>query len=90
MNEADTPTPLARLRDVRRHFHLGETVVEALAGVSLDIHAGEGVVEEQELRAQCEGAGEGGTLGPGASESSRGHLAHPFQTGHFEQRHHLR
>ncbi len=41
MNEADTPTPLARLRDVRRHFHLGETVVEALAGVSLDIHAGE-------------------------------------------------
>jgi putative ABC transport system ATP-binding protein len=33
--------PLIRLTDVRRQFHLGETVVDALAGVSLDIHAGE-------------------------------------------------
>jgi len=33
--------PLLRLTDVRRRFHLGETVVDALAGVSLDIHAGE-------------------------------------------------
>jgi putative ABC transport system ATP-binding protein len=39
------PTPLSphlvRLTDVRRRFHLGETVVDALNGVSLDIHAGE-------------------------------------------------
>ena len=33
--------PLICLREVRRRFQLGETVVEALAGVSLDIHAGE-------------------------------------------------
>ena len=33
--------PLVRLTDVRRRFHLGETVVDALNGVSLDIHAGE-------------------------------------------------
>ncbi len=38
-----TPTapPLLRLRDVHRRFHLGTTTVEALAGVTLDIHAGE-------------------------------------------------
>ncbi len=33
--------PLLRLNEVRRCFHLGETLVDALAGVSLDIHAGE-------------------------------------------------
>ena len=38
-----TPTspPLLRLTDIRRRFHLGETVVDALNGVSLDIQAGE-------------------------------------------------
>ncbi len=38
-----TPTspPLVRLTEVKRRFHLGATVVDALAGVSLDIHAGE-------------------------------------------------
>jgi len=40
MPTSATP-PLLRLTDVRRRFHLGETVVDALAGVSLDIHAGE-------------------------------------------------
>jgi putative ABC transport system ATP-binding protein len=30
-----------RISDVRRRFHLGATVVDALAGVSLDIHVGE-------------------------------------------------
>lgn len=34
-------SPLLRLTDVKRRFHLGETVVDALNGVSLDIHAGE-------------------------------------------------
>jgi ABC-type transporter Mla maintaining outer membrane lipid asymmetry ATPase subunit MlaF len=33
--------PLLRLTDIRRRFHLGETVVDALNGVSLDIQAGE-------------------------------------------------
>jgi ABC-type lipoprotein export system ATPase subunit len=32
---------LIRLHDVHRRFHLGETLIEALAGVSLDIQAGE-------------------------------------------------
>lgn len=36
-----TALPLVRLTDVRRQFHLGETRVDALAGVSLDIQAGE-------------------------------------------------
>ena len=34
-------SPLVRLRDVRRRFHLGATVLDALGGVTLDIHAGE-------------------------------------------------
>jgi putative ABC transport system ATP-binding protein len=34
-------SPLLRLTDVKRRFHLGETVVDALGGVSLDIQAGE-------------------------------------------------
>jgi putative ABC transport system ATP-binding protein len=33
--------PLVRLDAVHRQFHLGETVLDALKGVSLDIHAGE-------------------------------------------------
>lgn len=35
------PKPLVRLTDVRRHFQLGESRVDALAGVSLDVSAGE-------------------------------------------------
>ncbi len=41
MNESVAAAPLVRLTQVRRRFHLGETVVDALNGVSLDIHAGE-------------------------------------------------
>ncbi len=41
MESPETDYPLIRLRDVRRRFHLGETLVEAVAGVSLDIHSGE-------------------------------------------------
>lgn len=37
----DTIQPLVYLRDVRRSFYLGEAVVEALSGISLDIHANE-------------------------------------------------
>jgi len=37
---APTP-PLLRLHDVHRRFHLGETTIEALKGISLDIHSGE-------------------------------------------------
>jgi putative ABC transport system ATP-binding protein len=33
--------PLLKLNQVRRRFMLGETAIEALNGVSLDIHAGE-------------------------------------------------
>ncbi|MBI5919492.1 MAG: ABC transporter ATP-binding protein [Nitrosomonadales bacterium] len=33
--------PLLQLRDIRRRFMLGETAIDALHGVSLDIHAGE-------------------------------------------------
>ena len=32
---------LIRLRDIRRRFMLGETAIDALHGISLDIHAGE-------------------------------------------------
>ncbi len=32
--------PLVQMRNVHRRFHLGETIVEAVAGVSLDIHTG--------------------------------------------------
>ena len=33
--------PILKLRDVRRRFLLGETSIDALRGISLDIHAGE-------------------------------------------------
>lgn len=33
--------PLLRLSDIRRHFLLGETRIDALRGISLEIHAGE-------------------------------------------------
>ncbi|BBE51728.1 putative ABC transporter ATP-binding protein YknY [Ferriphaselus amnicola] len=36
-----TETPLLQLRDIRRRFMLGETAIDALHGISLDIHAGE-------------------------------------------------
>ena len=35
------PAPLLQLRDIRRRFLLGETAIDALHGISLDIHAGE-------------------------------------------------
>ena len=36
-----TPSTLLQLRDIRRRFMLGETFIDALHGISLDIHAGE-------------------------------------------------
>jgi putative ABC transport system ATP-binding protein len=33
--------PILRLRNIRRRFLLGETTIDALHGISLDIHAGE-------------------------------------------------
>ncbi|MFZ3018848.1 MAG: ABC transporter ATP-binding protein [Gallionella sp.] len=36
-----TPEPLLRIRNIRRRFMLGETSIDALNSVSLDIHAGE-------------------------------------------------
>ena len=41
MSKATYPTPILKLRNVRRRFQLGETTIDALHGVSLDIHAGE-------------------------------------------------
>lgn len=35
------PTPIVRLNEVRKTYRLGETIVTALDGVSLDLHAGE-------------------------------------------------
>ncbi len=37
----NTPRPILSLRDVSRHYTSGDTVVRALDGISLDIHAGE-------------------------------------------------
>ena len=41
MSNFTPQTPILRLRDVRRRFQLGETTIDALHSVSLDIHAGE-------------------------------------------------
>jgi putative ABC transport system ATP-binding protein len=41
MMPASNPPVLVQLRDVRRRFMLGETAIDALHGISLDIHAGE-------------------------------------------------
>ncbi len=41
MHDSDPARPLVRVQDAHRRFHLGETVVKALDGVTLDIHAGE-------------------------------------------------
>jgi len=36
-----SPTPILKLRNVRRRFLLGETTIDALHSISLDIHSGE-------------------------------------------------
>lgn len=36
-----TLAPVLRVHDAAKHFHSGDTVVRALDGVSLDVHAGE-------------------------------------------------
>lgn len=41
MSASAPPPPLLQLRDLSRRFLLGETSINALQGVSLDIHAGE-------------------------------------------------
>ena len=41
MNDNTRPPPLLRLHNVRRRFLLGETTIDALHDISLDIHAGE-------------------------------------------------
>ena len=41
MHDSDPARPLVRVQDAHRRFHLGDTVVKALDGVTLDIHAGE-------------------------------------------------
>ena len=38
---SDTPAPILKLRHVRRRFMLGETSIDAVDDISLDIHAGE-------------------------------------------------
>jgi putative ABC transport system ATP-binding protein len=41
MTNSNSIQPLLRIRDIRRRFMLGETAIDALHGVSLDIHANE-------------------------------------------------
>ncbi len=41
MNDTTGHPPILRLRNVRRRFMLGETTIDALHSISLDIHAGE-------------------------------------------------
>lgn len=41
MSNPTIPPPLLRLHEIRRRFQLGETMIDALNSVSLDIHAGE-------------------------------------------------
>ncbi len=41
MSEHTSHPPILKLRNVRRRFLLGETSIDALRGISLDIHAGE-------------------------------------------------
>lgn len=41
MHETTAAGPILRLRDVRRRFRLGDTTIDALQGISLDISAGE-------------------------------------------------
>ena len=41
MTKNEISDPLLRILAVHRHFMLGETTIEALRGISMDIHAGE-------------------------------------------------
>ncbi|MDD2914193.1 MAG: ABC transporter ATP-binding protein [Gallionella sp.] len=41
MNDNTSHPPILKLRNVRRRFQLGETTIDALNSISLDIHAGE-------------------------------------------------
>jgi len=41
MSDAPDHTPILKLRNVRRRFMLGETTIDAVHSISLDIHAGE-------------------------------------------------
>lgn len=41
MTHSNSMQPLLRIKDIRRRFMLGETAIDALHGVSLDIHASE-------------------------------------------------
>ena len=41
MTNQNVAQPLLRIKDIRRRFMLGETTIDALHGVSLDIHASE-------------------------------------------------
>ena len=41
MSKPPLQAPILKLRDVRRRFQLGETTIDALHSISLDIHAGE-------------------------------------------------
>jgi len=41
MSDSSLQAPILRLRDVHRRFQLGETTIDALRSISLDIHAGE-------------------------------------------------
>ncbi len=41
MNDTTGHPPILKLRNVRRRFMLGETTIDALHSISLDIHAGE-------------------------------------------------
>src|SRR5664279_3920086 len=41
MNETSSHPPILKLRNIKRRFLLGETTIDALNSISLDIHAGE-------------------------------------------------
>lgn len=41
MSDSTSPAAILKLHKVRRRFLLGETTIDALHGISLDIHAGE-------------------------------------------------
>jgi putative ABC transport system ATP-binding protein len=41
MSDTTSHPPILKLRNIRRRFNLGETTIDALNSISLDIHAGE-------------------------------------------------
>ena len=41
MSDITSHSPILKLRNIRRRFLLGETTIDALHSISLDIHAGE-------------------------------------------------